>query len=55
MPKYFSTCDKSAKSKYFRKLASDRYKLYKYLYMERGEISSELKGENKDLEITNFY
>ena len=44
-PKYFSRHDKSAKSTYFRKIASYSYKFYKYLYMERGEISSELMSE----------
>ena len=39
-PIYFSRLNKSAKSTYFRKIATDYYKFYKYLYTERGEISS---------------
>ena len=46
-PKYFSRCDKSAKSTYFRK---NSYKFFKYLSTECGEISSEVR-ENKTLNI----
>ena len=41
-PKYFSRRDKRAKSTYFMKNSDQLIKvLYKYLFMERGEISSE--------------
>ena len=41
-PKNFSRRNKSAKSMYFRKIATYWYTFYKYLYMVLGEISSEL-------------
>ena len=42
-PKYFSRCDKSANSMYFRKIASDWYKFYNYLFTECRKILSESK------------
>ena len=43
---------KSAISTYLQEKAFDRYKFYEYLYMERREISSELREKKIFIIIT---